>query len=87
MSTAEVWNSLDEHSKTILRETMNDTLRIKANQAVLACGRGRLRGKNPEDYEEIGTNRSKSVVSNILDGEIPRPDTSRFEKEVWSTRL
>ena len=74
-------NELEEWQYGILQEATNGTLKRKVNTAVMASGRGRLRGDNDDDYVDIGTNRDRGVVSHILDGKRPKPETSRFERE------
>ena len=73
--------SLSANDRRILAETKDGTLKRKVNEAVLQRGRGRLRGGTDDDYLDIGTNRERSVVQRILDGNRPAPDTSRFERE------
>ena len=73
--------SLSANDRRILAETKDGTLKRKVNEAVLQRGRGRLRGATDDDYLDIGTNRERSVVQRILDGNRPAPDTSRFERE------
>ena len=68
--------SLSANDRRILAETKDGT-----HEAVLQRGRGRLRGATDDDYLDIGTNRERSVVQRILDGNRPAPDTSRFERE------
>ena len=74
-------DSLEGWEQRLLREAKDGSLKRKVNTAVLAIGRGRLRGDNDDDYVDIGTNRDRGVVSHILDGKRPMPDTSRFEFE------
>lgn len=77
-------NSIKELSKDhlrILQETKDSTLKRKVNSAMLRSGRGRLRGATEHDYVDIGTNRKRSEVQRMLDGERPAPDTSRFDRE------
>ena len=74
-------DTLQAWERRLLQETKDGTLKRKVNTAVMASGRGRLRGDNDDDYVDIGTNRERSVVARILDGQRPLPDTSRFERE------
>ena len=74
-------DSLEGWEQRLLREAKDGSLKRKVNTAVLAIGRGRLRGDNDDDYVDIGTNRERSVVARILDGQRPLPETSRFERE------
>ena len=74
-------HELEDWQYGLLQEATNGTLKRKVNTAVLAIGRGRLRGDNDDDYVDIGTNRDRGVVPHILDGKRPKPETSRFEFE------
>ena len=76
----DVTESLYESQHRILRETKDGTLTRKVNEAVLRLGRDRLRGETEDDDLDTGTNRDRSVVAKILDGERPAPDASRFER-------
>ena len=71
--------SLPEWQFRILQEAKDGTLKRKANTAVVQAGRGRLRGDNDDDYVDIGTNRGRGVVNQILDGKRPKQDLSRFK--------
>ena len=71
--------SLPEWQFRILQEAKDGTLKRKANTAVVQAGRGRLRGDNDDDYVDIGTNRDRGVVTQILDGKRPKQDLSRFK--------
>ena len=73
-------DALQGWEQSLLQEAKDGTLKRKVNTAVLAIGRGRLRGDNDDDYVDIGTNRDRDVVTRILDGKRPKPDTSRFER-------
>ena len=74
------WSNLTEKEKEIYALTEDDVLRKRVNTLVLKLGRGRARGKNPEDYVDLGTHRGRDSVSNYLDGTRERPDTQRFER-------
>ena len=71
---------MTEKEKQIYTETEDDVLRKRVNTLVLKLGRGRVRGKNPEDYVDVGTQRERDSVANYLDGPRERPDTQRFER-------
>ena len=73
--------TLQSWERLILQEAKDGTLKRKVNSAVLTIGRGRLRGDNDDDYVDIGTKRDRGVVTRILDGKRPKPETSRFEFE------
>ena len=60
--------------------TEDDLLRKRVNMLVLKLGRGRIRGKNQEDYADLGTQRERDSVANYLDGLRERPGTQRFER-------
>lgn len=74
-------STLSAEDRRILSETKDGTLKRKVNGAVLASGRGRLRGDDDSDYLDIGTNRTRSVVQRLIDGEPEIPDTRRFRHE------
>ena len=72
-------NTLRPWEQQLLKEAKDGTLKRKVNTAVIQAGRGRLRGENDNDYVDIGTNRDRGVVNQILDGKRLKPDTSRFD--------
>ena len=76
-------NRLERHAcnryeRNLLEKFADGSLTATANHCVLEQGRGRLRGPDPDDYVDIGTNREFSFVTRVLDGPQRRPCTDRF---------
>ena len=74
------WKHLHPCDRQLLRELADGSLLATANKRVLEQGRGRLRGDDPDDYLDIGTNQEISMVSEMLDGEQPLPSLERFRR-------
>ena len=76
----EAYWSFSRDNQGLLEQLRDGTLKRKVNQCVMELGRGRLRGDNPDDFDDIGTNRDRSVVARILDGARSQPSTGSFKQ-------
>ena len=76
----EAYWSFSRDNQGLLEQLRDGTLKRKVNLCVMELGRGRLRGDNPDDFVDIGTNRDRSVVARILDGARSQPSTDRFKQ-------
>ena len=72
------WHMCNPYERNLLEKLADGSLKATANNCVLEQGRGRLRGADPDDYVDIGTNRDFSFVARVLDGPQPQPCTDRF---------
>ena len=69
---------LSPKDKDLLSRLHDGSLKKKVNLCVLEMGRGRLHGEGPNDFLDIGTNRDRSSVARVLDGERSMASTDRF---------